>query len=233
MAALKLAVLISGRGSNLQALIDACADADYPADIVLVISNKPDAQGLKRAQAAGIATLTISHRDHDTRDQFDAAIGAALSEAGAELVCLAGFMRILGEAFVERWRDRLINIHPSLLPAFKGLNTQARAIDAGVRISGCTVHYVRPAMDDGPIIVQAAVPVLSGDDEDALAARILVAEHKAYPLAVRLIAEGRARVVNERVVIDGAADIEGLMLNPPDPSAKRQRLFEILERSAN
>lgn len=231
MAALKLGVLISGRGSNLQALIDACADEAYPAEIVLVISNKADAQGLKRAQAAGIATLTISHRDYEDRDAFDAEISAALSDAGAQLVCLAGFMRLLGEAFVERWRDRLINIHPSLLPAFKGLNTQARAVDAGVRISGCTVHFVRPAMDDGPIIVQAAVPVLAGDDEDALAARILVAEHKAYPLAVRLIAEGRARVVNERVVIDGAADVEGLMLNPPDPTGTRHGLFELFERA--
>ena len=231
MAALKLGVLISGRGSNLQALIDACADEAYPAEIVLVISNKADAQGLKRAQAAGIATLTISHRDYADRDAFDAEISAALSDAGAQLVCLAGFMRLLGEAFVERWRDRLVNIHPSLLPAFKGLNTQARAVDAGVRISGCTVHFVRPAMDDGPIIVQAAVPVLAGDDEDTLAARILVAEHKAYPLAVRLIAEGRARVVNERVVIDGATDVEGLMLNPPDPSGKRHGLFELFERA--
>jgi phosphoribosylglycinamide formyltransferase 1 len=231
MAALKLGVLISGRGSNLQALIDACADEAYPAEVVLVISNKADAQGLKRAQAAGIATLTISHRDYEDRDAFDAEISAALSDAGAQLVCLAGFMRLLGEAFVERWRDRLINIHPSLLPAFKGLNTQARAVDAGVRISGCTVHFVRPAMDDGPIIVQAAVPVLAGDDEDTLAARILVAEHKAYPLAVRLIAEGRARVVNERVVIDGATDVEGLMLNPPDPSGKRHGLFELFERA--
>lgn len=231
MAALKLGVLISGRGSNLQALIDACAEEDYPAEIVLVISNYADAQGLKRAQAAGIATLTISHRDFAERDDFDTAIGAALAEAGVELVCLAGFMRILGEAFVEHWHDRLINIHPSLLPAFKGLNTQARAIDAGVRISGCTVHFVRPAMDDGPIIVQAAVPVLAGDDADALAARILIAEHKAYPLAVRLIAEGRARVVNERVVIDAMADVEGLMLNPPDPSSKRHGLFELFERA--
>jgi phosphoribosylglycinamide formyltransferase-1 len=231
MAALKLGVLISGRGSNLQALIDACTDEAYPAKIVLVISNKADAQGLKRAQAVGIATLTISHKDFKDRDEFDAAIGAALQDAGVQLVCLAGFMRILGEAFVERWRDRLINIHPSLLPAFKGLNTQARAVDAGVRISGCTVHFVRPAMDDGPIIVQAAVPVLAGDDEDTLAARILVAEHKAYPLAVRLIAEGRARVVNERVVIDGAADVEGLMLNPPDPTGKRHGLFELFERA--
>jgi len=231
MAALKLGVLISGRGSNLQALIDACADEDYPAKIVLVISNKADAQGLERARSAGIATLTISHRDYAERDDFDAAISDALAEAGVELVCLAGFMRLLGEGFVQRWRDRLINIHPSLLPAFKGLNTQARAIDAGVRISGCTVHFVRPAMDDGPIIVQAAVPVLAGDDEDALAARILVAEHKAYPLAVRLIADGRARVVNERVVIDGSADVEGLMLNPPDPSGKRHGLFELFERA--
>jgi len=233
MAGLKLGVLISGRGSNLQALIDACTQADYPAEIVLVVSNKPDAQGLKRAQAAGIATLTISHRDFDERDGFDAAIGAALEGAGAELVCLAGFMRVLGEPFVERWRDRLINIHPSLLPAFKGLNTQARAVDAGVRISGCTVHFVRPAMDDGPIIVQAAVPVLAGDDEASLAARILVAEHKAYPLAVRLIADGRARVVNERVVIDGAADIEGLMLNPPDPAGRRHGIFELFERKGS
>jgi len=230
MAALKLGFLISGRGSNLQALIDACADEDYPAEIVLVISNKADAQGLERARSAGIATLTISHRDYAERDDFDAAISDALAAAGVELVCLAGFMRLLGEPFVQRWRDRLINIHPSLLPAFKGLNTQARAIDAGVRISGCTVHFVRPAMDDGPIIVQAAVPVLAGDDEDALAARILVAEHKAYPLAVRLIADGRARVVNERVVIDGAAGVEGLMLNPPDPSGKRHGLFELFER---
>jgi phosphoribosylglycinamide formyltransferase-1 len=230
MANLRLAVLISGRGSNLQALIDACADEAYPAEIALVISNKAEAQGLKRAGAAGIATLTISHRDYAERDDFDAAISAALAEADIGLVCLAGFMRILGETFAERWRDRLVNIHPSLLPAFKGLNTQARAVDAGVRISGCTVHFVRPAMDDGPIIVQAAVPVLPGDDEAALAARILVAEHKAYPLAVRLIAEGRARVVNERVVIDGAADIEGLMLNPPDPASKRHGLFEIFER---
>jgi phosphoribosylglycinamide formyltransferase 1 len=231
MAALKLGVLISGRGSNLQALIDACAHEDYPARIVLVISNKADARGLERARSAGIATLTISHRDFADRDDFDTAIGAALAEAGAELVCLAGFMRILGAAFVERWRDRLINIHPSLLPAFKGLNTQARAIDAGVRISGCTVHFVRPAMDDGPIIVQAAVPVLTSDTEETLAARVLVAEHKAYPLAVRLIAEGRARVVNERVVIDGAADIEGLMLNPPDPASQRHGLFEMFERA--
>lgn len=230
MAGLRLAVLISGRGSNLQALIDACAREDYPAEIVLVISNKADAQGLQRARDAGIATLTINHKDYADRKAFDDAVDAALKDAKAGLVCLAGFMRLLGEAFVERWRDRLINIHPSLLPAFKGLATQARAVDAGVRVSGCTVHFVRAAMDDGPIIVQAAVPVLADDDADALAARILKAEHKAYPLAVRLIAEGRARVVNERVVIDGVKPIEGVMLNPPDPAAKRPSLFEFFER---
>ena len=219
MAALKAAVLISGRGSNLQALLDACADPDYPARIVLVISNKADAKGLERASEAGIASLVIDHRDFGDREKFDDAIMAALDEAGADLVCLAGFMRILGETFVERWHDRMINIHPSLLPAFKGLNTHERAIDAGVRITGCTVHFVRPAMDDGPIIVQAAVPVLPEDDAETLAGRILVAEHLCYPMALRLIAEGRARVVNEKVSFDGAEPADGLLVNPRDQAA--------------
>ncbi len=214
MAGLKTAVLISGRGSNLQALIDACANPEYPAKIVLVISNKPDAMGLERARKAGIDTRVIAHRDFDGREDFDAAITRALEDAGAELVCLAGFMRVLGEAFVERWRDRVINIHPSLLPAFKGLNTHERAIDAGVRITGCTVHFVRPAMDDGPIIVQAAVPVLPEDDAQRLADRILIAEHQCYPMALRLIAEGRVRVVNEKVSFDGAEPADGLLINP-------------------
>jgi phosphoribosylglycinamide formyltransferase 1 len=220
MAGLKTAVLISGRGSNLQALLDVCANADYPAKIVLVISNKPNAKGLERARKAGIETRIIDHRDFDEREDFDAAITQALESAGAELVCLAGFMRVLGEAFVERWRDRVINIHPSLLPAFKGLNTHERAIDAGVRITGCTVHFVRPAMDDGPIIVQAAVPVLPEDDAGRLAERILVAEHKCYPMALRLIAEGRARVVNEKVSFDGAEPADGLLINPRGETAK-------------
>lgn len=220
MADLKAAVLISGRGSNLQALIEACANPDYPAEIVLVISNKPKAMGLKRARKAGIDVRIIDHRDFDSREDFDESITQALEAAGAELVCLAGFMRVLGESFVERWRDRVINIHPSLLPAFKGLNTHERAIDAGIRITGCTVHFVRPAMDDGPIIVQAAVPVLPEDDAEILADRILVAEHKCYPMAVRLIAEGRARVVNEKVSFDGAEPAKGLLINPRDDTAR-------------
>ena len=203
MARLKVAVLISGRGSNLQALIDACARPGFPAEISLVISNVAGVQGLERAERAGIATRVIAHRDFAERARFDAAIDAALAESHVEFVCLAGFMRILGEAFVARWRDRLVNIHPSLMPAFKGLNTHERALAAGVRFTGCTVHFVRPAMDDGPIIVQAAVPVLPGDDAERLAARVLEAEHEAYPLALRLIAEGRVRVVEERVEIAG------------------------------
>ncbi len=215
MARLKIAVLISGRGSNLQALIDACAEPGFPAQIALVIANRADAAGLERARRAGIATEIIPHRDFSARAEFDAALDAALRRAGAELVCLAGFMRLLGEAFVEGWRDRLINIHPSLLPAFPGLDTHARALAAGVRVTGCTVHFVRAAMDDGPIIVQAAVPVLAGDDAETLAGRVLAAEHQAYPLALRLIAEGRVRVEDGRVEIRGDAAPPGILLNPP------------------
>jgi phosphoribosylglycinamide formyltransferase 1 len=215
VARLKTAVLISGRGSNLQALIDACAAQHFPAEIALVISNRADAAGLERAARAGIPIRTIPHRDFASRAAFDAAIDAALREAGIGLVCNAGFMRIQGPDFVALWRDRLINIHPSLLPAFPGLDTHRRALAAGVRISGCTVHFVREAVDNGPIIVQAAVPVLAGDDEATLAARVLAAEHQAYPLALRLIAEGRVRVVDERVVIADAAPADGLLLNPP------------------
>jgi phosphoribosylglycinamide formyltransferase-1 len=216
VARLKVAVLISGRGSNLQALIDACADPGFPAEIRLVISNVAGAAGLERAARAGIHTRVIAREDFADRARFEAAIDAALVEAGIELVCLAGFMRILGEAFVARWRDRLVNIHPSLLPAFKGLHTHERALAAGVRFTGCTVHFVRPAMDDGPIIVQAAVPVLPGDDAERLAARVLAAEHEIYPLALRLIAEGRVKVTEERVEIAGASGSPPIrVLNPP------------------
>ncbi len=211
---MKVGVLISGRGTNLQALIDACADADFPAKIVLVISNVADAYGLKRAKDADIPTVFIDHKAYPTREHFDAVIDSALRESGVEFVCLAGFMRILSEEFVEHWRNRLINIHPSLLPAFKGLDTHQRAIDAGVTITGCTVHFVRPAMDDGPIIVQAAVPVLPGDDAERLAARILESEHVIYPLALRLVAEGRASVEGEKTILkDGAPTAESL-INP-------------------
>lgn len=209
----KIGVLISGRGSNLRALLDACAAPDFPAEIVLVISNVPDAGGLDHARAFGVPTRVIDHRNTAEggggRAAFEAALDAALRAAAVDLVCLAGFMRLLTADFVEGWRDRLVNIHPSLLPAFRGLDTHARALAAGVRITGCTVHLVRPEMDDGPILVQAAVPVLADDDADTLAARVLEAEHQAYPLAVRLLAEGRVQV-------DGAvARVRGTA--PPHP----------------
>ncbi|HYH38451.1 MAG TPA: phosphoribosylglycinamide formyltransferase [Azospirillum sp.] len=216
MARLKVGVLISGRGSNLQALIDAAADPAFPAEIALVLSNKADAYGLERAAAAGVPTTVVSHRDFPgDKAAFEAAMDARLRAAGVELVCLAGFMRLLSPWFVDAWRDRMINIHPSLLPAFKGLDTHQRALDAGVRVHGCTVHYVRSEMDVGPIVVQAAVPVLPDDDAHALAGRVLAQEHRAYPLAVRLIAEGRVRVADEHVRIEGhAPDGATALLNP-------------------
>lgn len=213
MARLKVGVLISGRGSNLQALLDACADPAFPAEIVAVLSNRPGAAGLERARAAGVAAGVVDHRGFPGRASFEEALDRALRDAGAEFVCLAGFMRLLTPWFVERWHDRMINIHPSLLPAFPGLDTHRRAIEAGVRFTGCTVHFVRAEMDDGPILVQAAVPVLAGDDEPALAARVLEAEHRCYPLALRLVAEGRARVRGIRVDLD-AAGPSGAVLNP-------------------
>lgn len=216
MARLKTAVLISGRGSNLEALIAAAAAPGFPAEIALVLANRADAAGLGFAHAAGIPHQVIGHRAYPTRDAFDAALDAALKAAGIELACLAGFMRLLGRDFVTQWRDRLVNIHPSLLPAFRGLDTHARVLAAGVRFTGCTVHFVRAEMDDGPIIVQAAVPVLAGDDAERLATRVLAAEHRAYPLALRLIAEGRVRVREERVEIAGAAGPDTCLLNPPE-----------------
>ena len=216
MAELILGVMISGRGSNLQALIDACASPDYPARIALVIANRPGAGGLAWAEAAGIPTATIAHRDFPTREEFEDEISATLKGAGVELVCLAGFMRLLNPTFVETWRNRLINIHPSLLPAYKGLGSHARVLADGVRFTGCTVHFVRPEMDVGPIVAQAAVPVLSNDDEDALASRVLAAEHRCYPLAVRLIAEGRVRIMDERVSIDRAAVPDRALFNPAE-----------------
>ncbi|HJN24211.1 MAG TPA: phosphoribosylglycinamide formyltransferase [Rhodospirillales bacterium] len=214
MAKLKLCVLISGRGSNLQSLIDACAANDYPAEIALVISNIDGVQGLERASNAGIPTTVVSHRDFKSRESFDASLTETISRLDVDLLCLAGFMRILGDGFVEHWQDRLVNIHPSLLPSFKGLDVQQRAIDAGVRFSGCTVHYVRSDMDCGPIIVQAVVPVLGDDDEDALARRILEQEHIIYPLAVRMIAQGRVTIKDERVIVDAAAPGGSVLLNP-------------------
>lgn len=214
MARLKLAVLISGRGSNLQSLLDSCGDPAFPAEIVLVVSNKPGVQGLARAEAAGVPTLVIDHRAYKgDRAAFDAALDAALTACNPGLVCLAGFMRVLTDGFVERWQNRLINIHPSLMPSFRGLDTHKRALEAGVKLHGCTVHYVRANVDEGPIIAQAAVPVLDDDDESALAARVLAAEHQIYPLAVRLIAEGRVRVKGMRVAGAGV-DGDDVLISP-------------------
>ncbi len=218
MAKLNAAVLISGRGSNMTALVNACKSRSFPAKVALVISNEPAAAGLASAEAAGIATAVIEHRRYPDRESFEQILTQTLTEHGIELVCLAGFMRIVTPSFVEAWRDRLINIHPSLLPAFKGLNTHARALEAGARVTGCSVHFVRPEMDDGPVIVQAAVPILADDDEETLAARVLEMEHRCYPLALRLVAEGRVRIIGNRVFVEGGAPSTAVLMNPSDGS---------------
>ena len=191
MARLAVAVLISGRGSNLQALLDACAEPGYPAEIVLVISNRPGASGLERAERAGVPTRVIDHRDFAGRPAFEAALAVALKDVGAKAVCLAGFMRVLTGGFVGAWQGRLLNIHPSLLPLFPGLDTHARALAAGVKLHGCTVHLVSEALDGGAIVGQAAVPVLPADTAETLADRVLTVEHQLYPHCLRLLAEDR------------------------------------------
>ena len=190
----RVAILISGRGSNMTALIDAAGDADFPAEIALVVSNRPDAKGLAFAQARGIATAVVDHRAFPSREAFEGALAAKLRAASIDIVCLAGFLRMLTAYFVEPWRGRMLNIHPSLLPEFKGLDTHARALAAGAKIHGCTVHFVVPELDSGPIVLQARVPVVEGDDEDSLAERVLSAEHRIYPAALKLVAEGKVTV---------------------------------------
>ena len=196
----RVGILISGRGSNLGALIEACRAPSFPAKIVLVISNVPSAQGLLRAESALIPTRTVNHKDFPTREAFDEALDKALNEAGVEILCNAGFMRLHTEGFVKRWWDRHLNIHPSLLPAFKGLHTHERVLEAGARISGCTVHFVRPEMDEGPIIAQAAVPVLPDDSVETLAARILETEHRIYPEAIQRVLDGGWTLEGRRFV---------------------------------
>jgi phosphoribosylglycinamide formyltransferase-1 len=204
MSRKRVAVLISGRGSNMAALIEAAQAKDYPAEIVLVLSNRPDAGGLMTAQAAGIATAVVDHSKFGKdRPAFDSALQDELTRHRIELVCLAGFMRLLTGGFVAKWQERMLNIHPALLPAFKGLDTHKRALDAGATIHGATVHFVVADMDSGPIIAQGAVAVRAGDDEPTLAARVLEIEHRIYPQALRLVAEGRVRVVDGRCLIDG------------------------------
>ena len=227
----KVAILISGRGSNMAALIEAASDRSFPAEIVAVISDQPDAIGLKIAASRGIDAHVIERRFHSGKDAHDAAIGAALAASGAEIVALAGYMRLFTAAFVRQWEGRMINIHPALLPSFRGLDTHARALDAGVRIHGCTVHFVTPEMDEGPIIAQAAVAVHIGDTAETLAARVLKAEHQLYPLALRLVAEGKARMEHGKTVFSATDTIlqEGAALHAP--SAVRDTVdFEALAR---
>jgi phosphoribosylglycinamide formyltransferase-1 len=212
----RVGVLISGRGSNLQALINACKSRDYPAEVVLVISNVPQAQGLLRAEAALIPTLTIDHKAFPTREAFDAVLDTALKEAGVEILCNAGFLRLHTPGFVESWRDRHLNVHPSLLPAFRGLHAHERVIAAGCKISGCTIHFVRPEMDEGPIVAQAAVPVLANDTSETLALRVLDAEHCLYPHALALVASGAVSVQGERVV-DKNDQAQVPLFSPPLP----------------
>jgi phosphoribosylglycinamide formyltransferase-1 len=198
---LRLGVLASGGGTNLQSLIDSCADGSLTAEIAIVICNNPDAGALARAEKAGVKTCCINHRDFEKRADFDRRVVQELQESGIELVVLAGFMRIIGPIFLDAFPQRIINIHPALLPAFPGLHVQQQAIDYGARFSGCTVHFVDDGVDTGPIIMQAAVPVLDGDDADDLAARILIEEHKIYPRAIQLFAEGRLQIEGRRVRI--------------------------------
>lgn len=209
-----IVILISGRGSNMEALIAARDAGDLPVNIAAVISNRPDAKGLETAAHAGIATHYIDHKAFAGREAFDAALAECIDGFAPDLVVLAGFMRILSEGFVRHYEGRLMNIHPSLLPSFPGLHTHRRALEEGVRIHGCTVHFVTPTLDHGPVIIQAAVPVLDGDDEDALSARILRQEHLIYPQAVRWFAEGRLSLDGGRVRI--AADLSdgGAFISP-------------------
>lgn len=210
----RVGILISGRGSNMMALMAAAREAAFPAEVVVVISNRPAAPGLGLARAAGVAATAIDHKPFETREAFDAAVEAELERHGAELVCHAGFMRIQSAAFAGRWLGRQLNIHPSLLPAFKGLAAAKQALDAGVRIAGCTVHFVTPELDAGPIIAQAAVPVLPDDTPETLAARILTAEHRLYPLALQLVASGKARLVHGTVALEAGVNETVRLFSP-------------------
>ena len=209
-----IVILISGRGSNMVALIDAAASGALPVRVAAVLANRPDAKGLEVAAAAGVVTRVVDHRLYADRESFDAAMAEAIDAYSPDLVVLAGFMRILSDGFVAHYEGRLINIHPSLLPSFPGLHTHQRALDDGVRVHGCTVHFVTPTLDHGPIVVQAAVPVLDGDDATVLAARVLEQEHRIYPLAVRWFAEGRLRLEDGRVRLDAPQEYASCLISP-------------------
>lgn len=215
MTRARVAVLISGRGSNMAALLAAAEDPAYPAEIALVLSNRADAAGLAHAASRGVPTAVVESRAfRGDRPGFEAAMEAEIARHGARIIALAGFMRVLTEGFVARWEGRMINVHPSLLPAFPGLDTHERALAAGVRLHGCTVHLVTAGVDEGPILAQAAVPVLPGDDAASLAARVLEQEHRLYPAALAWLAAGRVRVEGGRAQVEGAAPAGGALLNP-------------------
>ena len=216
MARRRVAILISGRGSNMAALIDAARDPAYPAEIALVLSNRPDAAGLDSARGAGLATAVVDHAGFGKdREGFERTLQRELEAHRIDIICLAGFMRLLTPWFVAQWHQRMLNIHPALLPAFKGLDTHARALAAGVKLHGASVHFVVPEMDSGPIVAQAAVAVRDDDTADALAARVLALEHQIYPMALRLVAQGRVQIENGRCRIDGADAGDGSLIVPP------------------
>jgi phosphoribosylglycinamide formyltransferase 1 len=200
----RTAILISGRGSNMRSLIDAASDPAYPAEIVLALSNRPEAQGLTVAQELGIATAAVDHKIHAGRENFEASLQVLLELHRVELICLAGFMRLLTPSFVRLWEGRMINIHPALLPAYRGLHTHERALADGAKIHGCTVHFVVPSMDEGPIIAQAAVAVLDSDTPETLARRVLAEEHILYPAALAAVASGRCKLVGDGVLFEDA-----------------------------
>jgi phosphoribosylglycinamide formyltransferase-1 len=210
----RTAVLISGRGSNMQSLVERARDQAFPAEIALVLSNRPEAPGLSFARASGVACAAVDHKIYAGREEFERSMQALLELHRIEIICLAGFMRLLTPWFIGQWRGRLLNIHPALLPAYRGLDTHARALADGVKIHGCTAHFVVPAMDEGPIIAQAAVAVLDGDTQETLAARVLEQEHLIYPAALERLSAGRLRVEGNRVFSDGVPSAPDALRNP-------------------
>jgi phosphoribosylglycinamide formyltransferase-1 len=210
----RTAILISGRGSNMKSLVAAARRPDYPAEIVVVISNRPDAPGIAWAKEQGLPALAMDHKLYSDRPHFESQLQTVLTASKVDLVCLAGFMRLMTSPFVDRWRDRMLNIHPSLLPAFKGLDTHARALAAGVKFAGCSVHLVRPEMDEGPILGQAVVPVLENDTEATLAARVLSAEHVLYPRILELFAAGLIKIDGNKAIAEPAVIDEWVRYSP-------------------
>ena len=225
MGLLNTAILISGEGTNMQALIDRCGEGKIAAKIGVVVANVTNAQGLKRAKTAGIPTTVKDHKKYPNRESFENEITDRLHAKNIEMVCLAGFMRLLTKNFVNQWYNRLINIHPSLLPAYKGLNTHQRALKDGVKFTGCTVHYVRPEMDTGPIIAQAVVPIFPDDNLETLSGRVLATEHRCYPLALQLIADGKVNILDDKVIIEGASFPRRELLNP-SKGENNENLFD-------